>query len=526
VRAEAGEPLRVTLAWGDPPASVGSAVALVNNLDLEVVAPDNSVYFGNVLSGSGATTTSITGGTADARNNVEQIVLPTPATGDYTIRVKGTAVPGTGLNGSDKQGYAVVSSQKACASAVTAAPASVTPSNAAGAVTVSSATTTGATGYQVYRAPGTCAANSTTSNFQFVASGSAAAVVDTNTQGGFTYAYRTRAVDACGEGPLSNCAELTSTAACTLLPNFNQAAVVAARPAGNGCGVVLTWAAGTSGCPASSTVRYNVYRGNTPFFTPDASNRIATAVTGTTYTDVNVAPLQTKYYIVRAEDNTTGNGGPSGGNETRGNALVKFTPSLSTSVAGTFRDNADIVSFMNLGTPWAVSNRQAASVFSYRNANNADATYLANTCAAITTPTISIANGAQMTFKARWNLENEWDGVVIEASTNGGTSWSIVNQAGLYNGTLAQTGTPPINQCGYAASQAAFTGASGGFVTRTVDLAALAGQGNVQLRFRFTSDPGSEEEGFYLDDLEITNATTPQACTDQRSNVIFANGMQ
>jgi hypothetical protein len=42
------EPLRITLAWSDPRAAVGALVALVNNLDLEVIAPDGTIYRGNV----------------------------------------------------------------------------------------------------------------------------------------------------------------------------------------------------------------------------------------------------------------------------------------------------------------------------------------------------------------------------------------------------------------------------------------------------------------------------------------------
>ena len=87
----AGQPLRATLTWFDLPGAAGAAIALVNNLDLEVVAP-NGTYLGNVL----ASGVSTTGGTADARNTVEQVLLTAPVAGSYTIRVKGTNVPGDG----------------------------------------------------------------------------------------------------------------------------------------------------------------------------------------------------------------------------------------------------------------------------------------------------------------------------------------------------------------------------------------------------------------------------------------------
>jgi hypothetical protein len=57
----------------------------VNDLDLEVVTPGGALYRGNVFSGG----VSITGGTADDRNNVEQVLLPAGAVqnGTYTVRV-------------------------------------------------------------------------------------------------------------------------------------------------------------------------------------------------------------------------------------------------------------------------------------------------------------------------------------------------------------------------------------------------------------------------------------------------------
>ncbi len=81
-------PLRVTLVWTGPAATVGAANPVINNLDLEVVSPSAALYRGNSFT-SGQ---SSTGGSADLKNNVEQFLLNTPATGTYTIRVRGTTV--------------------------------------------------------------------------------------------------------------------------------------------------------------------------------------------------------------------------------------------------------------------------------------------------------------------------------------------------------------------------------------------------------------------------------------------------
>lgn len=92
------EPLKVTLVWTDVPGVEGVSFTPANNLDLEVMLPDQTTYLGNVFVGG----QSATGGSADPVNNVEQVHLSNPPTGVYTIAVKATAIP------VDTQGYALV----------------------------------------------------------------------------------------------------------------------------------------------------------------------------------------------------------------------------------------------------------------------------------------------------------------------------------------------------------------------------------------------------------------------------------
>ncbi len=84
INVDQGYPLKVTLAWYDAAGS-----NLVNDLDLEVVDPNGTVYKGNVFSNGWSTT----GGTADNKNTVEAVRIQNPTPGTWTIRVKGTNVP-------------------------------------------------------------------------------------------------------------------------------------------------------------------------------------------------------------------------------------------------------------------------------------------------------------------------------------------------------------------------------------------------------------------------------------------------
>ncbi len=85
----AAQPARFTLVWTDYPAAVEAATQLVNDLDLEVTAPNGQIYRGNVfLNGWSAT-----GGSADRTNNVECVYLPTSLAGTYTVRVRAHNIP-------------------------------------------------------------------------------------------------------------------------------------------------------------------------------------------------------------------------------------------------------------------------------------------------------------------------------------------------------------------------------------------------------------------------------------------------
>jgi subtilisin family serine protease len=83
-------PLKVTLAYTDCPGLPAAIPSLVNDLDLEVVSPDGSVYHGNQFD-QGESVPN-TGGT-DSINNVEEIRLRSPLPGEYLIRVRAVNVP-------------------------------------------------------------------------------------------------------------------------------------------------------------------------------------------------------------------------------------------------------------------------------------------------------------------------------------------------------------------------------------------------------------------------------------------------
>lgn len=99
--ADSSKPLRVSLAWSDAPGITDCSLCLVNNLDLEVTI-NGQTYKGNVFNGG----TSILGGSADTRNNVENIYLPAGLSGTVAVRVKATGINGDGIPWVNSQGQA------------------------------------------------------------------------------------------------------------------------------------------------------------------------------------------------------------------------------------------------------------------------------------------------------------------------------------------------------------------------------------------------------------------------------------
>jgi hypothetical protein len=81
-------PVEATLVWHDAPAAVNAASAAINNLNLSVATSAADVFLGNNFN-NGA---SRSGGSPDAINNTEQVLLTSPSPGIAVLRVSAAAV--------------------------------------------------------------------------------------------------------------------------------------------------------------------------------------------------------------------------------------------------------------------------------------------------------------------------------------------------------------------------------------------------------------------------------------------------
>src|SRR5207244_13368951 len=91
-RVSASGPAKFVLTWSDYPGTIGATKALVNDLDLEVTAPNGTVYRGNHFAPF-AQGQSLPGGTLDTKIVEEAVILRNAAGGDWTVRVIGSNVP-------------------------------------------------------------------------------------------------------------------------------------------------------------------------------------------------------------------------------------------------------------------------------------------------------------------------------------------------------------------------------------------------------------------------------------------------
>jgi len=88
----AGQPLRLSLAWTDYPGSPQAAKALVNDLDLEVQAPDGALVRGNAAARLIPDCRDGQSG-ADRCNNVESVEIAAPIAGLYIVRIRAAKLP-------------------------------------------------------------------------------------------------------------------------------------------------------------------------------------------------------------------------------------------------------------------------------------------------------------------------------------------------------------------------------------------------------------------------------------------------
>jgi hypothetical protein len=283
---------------------------------------------------------------------------------------------------------------------------------------------------------------------------------------GEVWYYYVLAVQADGNTMWSAPMWITWGASCTL-PGTTSLTAPSSGATGVSTSPVLSWSA------VSGATSYDVYLGTAAspaFYTNTASTSVTASAlaAGTIYNWRVVAK------------NACGSGPTSATRAftTLGGGLVTLlSEGAETGATGwTFTKNT--------GSGWSIEtttdSRSGAKRF---KTNVGFTTYLDGADWSVVSPSFSLAGKttATLTFYNKYKTESGYDFSRVEISTNGGTTWTQLRSV---------------------------SGTSSGYPTWapqvTLSLNAYAGQSNVKLRFRFTSDTTIADWGVGLDDIVVT----------------------
>ena len=104
---------------------------------------------------------------------------------------------------------------------------------------------------------------------------------------------------------------------------------------------------------------------------------------------------------------------------------------------------------------------------------------------------LTAVTSAVLRYSVWFAIEDEWDYAYVQASDDGGTTWTILE--GLHTTARNSNG---------AAFGSGYTGKSGGWLSEQIDLSRFAGK-QVLLRLEYVTDDAVHQQGICFDDFEI-----------------------
>ena len=501
--ADPTQPVKVTLVWSDAPGAVGANPSLVNNLDLEVVA-NSETYLGNVFTAGW----SATGGTADTRNNIENVYLASVA-GGVNITVNATNIAGDGVpyNGdSTDQDFALICYNCALNEdfALSATPATqnvCAPSDAVYTVNVGSILgyidpVTLSTVDLPSGATADFSVNPVTPNDPPNSSVLTLGNLGNVSAGSYT-------LGVVGVAPTSTHTVTVGLNLFTAVPS-----TVSLLTPANGANNIptntsLTWDAASQASSYLVEVATDPAFGNV-IYSETVNNPMASP------TGLNTA---TNYYWRVTAENTCGTNAPS----------ATFTFRTASAPGDCDVSETPVMLFQEgfeSGAPgWSTAGSVGSSTWASSGVrtHTGDFAYLAVNIGSISdqrlaSPAVDLTSGLGNYTLQFWNhqtLESGtggcFDGGIVEISTNGGSSWTqLTSVTHPYDGTVSSSYSNPLG------GLQAWCGDPRDWHKPVVDLSAYEGE-TVNFRFRLGTDSSVSREGWYVDDVTVQacEAATP-----------------
>lgn len=168
-----------------------------------------------------------------------------------------------------------------------------------------------------------------------------------------------------------------------------------------------------------------------------------------------------------------------------------------------FADSANAsISNWTTGVSWGLSSLFSSPPNSFTDSpvgnylNNTD-----NSLTLISNLKISGVDRAVLRFKARWAIEAKYDFVTVEASSNGGSTWTTVK--GKYTVNASGIGVQTPGTFGYDGTQNTW-------VEEEIDVTQFAST-LFKFRIRLRSDGSINADGFYVDDIILLTSKVDSA---------------
>lgn len=149
-----------------------------------------------------------------------------------------------------------------------------------------------------------------------------------------------------------------------------------------------------------------------------------------------------------------------------------------------------------------------------------DDTYMNDSEAYIYTPEFDFKGlgNYSFSFQTKYSFEPNWDGFIVEYSTNRGESWlklqNEIDENTWYNST-----SDPLSIFG---DQVPFFSGStqGNFLKKSADVSFLGGKGNTSFRIKFLTDAAAVDAGMAIDDFELNGPSPGPALPDFEADML------
>jgi len=177
--------------------------------------------------------------------------------------------------------------------------------------------------------------------------------------------------------------------------------------------------------------------------------------------------------------------------------------------AGGWTLNFSNTSSWQLGTPAsAIINSAASGNNSW--VTNLTGTYFPDEDGYLLSPEFDFAiiSNPYVEFSLWWNSEGDWDGAVLQSSTDNQSSWQNVGTVGSgtnWFNTIEIASYPGGQPEGWSGSESLDGNDSGGWLTVSQDVFHLIGETSVYFRLVFASDNIIQDEGIGFDLFKVYN---------------------